>query len=88
MADIDDAKRECLERWRARSPKRRKLALQIMRGERDYDPNWPQWVVYDIKAEITLIEEGRARDAQFTDYQKRRREEREADAAAHKDFLL
>lgn len=74
-----------LDRWRKAKPKRRKISLQIMRGERDYDPAWPNWVVYDIRAEIALIEQEQAAESAAIDKAKREKEAREQ---AKSDFLL
>lgn len=54
-SDVEAYKRECLERWRSRKPRRRKLALQLMLGRSDVDDNWPDWVKADIETEINQI---------------------------------
>ena len=77
-ADLEEFKREGLQRWLAAKPKRRELALQIMRGEREYAETWPQWVVYDIKAEIALIERERKEAFDEAERTKKERASREA----------
>lgn len=87
-SDVEAHKRECLERWRVRKPRRRKLALRIMLGREEIDPNWPLWVVRDIEAEIALIKREREQDSR----RHREREERirikEERERADKDWLL
>lgn len=73
MTDIEIFKREALERWRARKPQRRRLAYRLMLGLEEWSPTWPNWVVYDLRAEIRLIEEERAQDAAWADRVRRAR---------------
>jgi hypothetical protein len=81
---IDEVKRECLERWQATAPKRRAIAMQILARERDFDPNWPNWVCHDVRAEMVAIEAERERLIKESE----RRKKEHAAKEAQKDFLL
>lgn len=73
MTEIEAFKRECLERWRARKPQRRRLAYRLMLGLEEWSPTWPNWAVYDLRTEIRLIEKDRAQDAAWADRMRRAR---------------
>ena len=77
-------KREQLERWRARRPRLRKVALQILHGRRGMDPSWPAYIVRDVETEIAEITKERD-DADRIEKAKRRRIEAER---ADKGWLL
>jgi hypothetical protein len=80
----EELREECLCRWLAATPKRRAVALQIMAGERDWNPKWEQWMVYDIQQEIVAIETARNRIWAEAERLKKERAAKEA----QKDFLL
>lgn len=81
---IEEVKEECLARWLAAAPKRRAIALQILAGEREFNPNWPSWVCHDIRAEMVLVETARNRIWAEAERQKKERAAKEA----QKDILL
>ena len=70
--------REALERWKKAQADRTRLAQEIMSGKRDYDPAWPRWLVFDIKAEITRLEEERTKSAAKYEQAKRAHDAKEA----------
>jgi hypothetical protein len=84
MNNSESYKRECLERWVERAPKRRDLALMVMSGRERIDPKWPAWFAFDIQAEIGLIKEERAKDAAAASEKRRVADAERAD----KEWLL
>ena len=79
--DIGAVKRECLERWRARQPARRQLAILIMNGERDIEKKWPDWVKRDIDAELSMLREERAESERQADLLREKRARQDEDKA-------
>ena len=75
---LEEVKQECLSRWLAAAPKRRAIALQILAGEREFNPDWPAWVCHDIRQEMVLVETARNRIWAEAERQKKERAAKEA----------